>query len=88
MISTEKVSRKYDLYCQYDVYMPWLVENGFALKDLPLTAKTECGEDVVVDAYYNDSKQLIWKISTIQSNGWVRVHHYHPDGAVEEYFEK
>lgn len=87
-MNTNEVAKKYDLCGQYNVYMPWLEENGFTLQDLPLTAKTDCGEDVIVDAYYNDEKELIWKISTVQDNGWIKILHYHPDGTVEETYER
>lgn len=85
--STKEVAKKFDLYNQYAVYQPWLEENGFTLQDLPLSAKTECGEDVIVDAYYEED-ELIWKISTVQSNGWLRINCYHPDGTVEEMYER
>ena len=88
MSSTTNVAKKFDLHGQYHVFQPWLEENGFSLEDLPLTAKTEDGETVIVEAYYNEEKELIWKISTCQDNGWIRVNHYHPDGTVEESFEK
>lgn len=87
MSSTKEVAKKFDLYGQYAVYQPWLEENGFTLEDLPLTAKTECNEDVIVDAYY-EGDELIWKITTIQSNGWLRTNYYHSDGTVEETFER
>lgn len=88
MSSTIDVRKKFDLYRQYDVYEPWLKENGFTLNDLPLSAKTDCGEDVIIEAERDDDGNIIWKISTFQDNGWLRINRYHNDGTVEESYEK
>lgn len=85
MESTTKVKRMFDLCRQYDVYEPWLKENGFTLQDLPLTAKTEDGEDVIVEALEQDG-EVVWKITTVQSNNWLRTNYYYEDGTVEELY--
>ena len=85
--SARKVMKKFDLYRQYDVFQPWLEENGFTREDLPLTATTELGEDLILDAYEQDG-ELIWRTKALQPNDWLRVHCYHPDGSIEEYYER
>ena len=87
MTSTENIKRKFDLCRQYDVFEPWLKECGYSWNDLPLTAKTESGEDVIVDAFTQDEK-IVWHIATLQDNGWIRINLYYEDGTVEELFDK
>ena len=87
MKSTREVTKMFDLGRQYDVFEPWLKENGFSIEDLPLTAKTELGEDVIVEAWRDDDGKLVWKISTLQKNRWYRVNVYYDDGTVEELYE-
>jgi hypothetical protein len=87
MSSTREIKRRFDLCRQYDVFEPWLFECGFSWEDLPLTAKTETGEDVIVDAFSQDDK-IVWQISTLQGNGWIRVNLYYEDGTVEELYER
>lgn len=89
MISTESVTRLFDFGRQYDAYLPWLEANGFTVSDLPLAATTEGGENCLVEAFVDEETgDLIWKISTFQSNGWTRVNFYYKDGSVEETYEK
>ena len=88
MSSTKDVAKKFDLCRQYDVYGPWLKENGFKLEDLPLTTTTETGEDVIIMAQLDNDGEIVWKISTLQDNGWIRINYYHKDGTVEEMFER
>ena len=85
--STTDVLKLYDLNRQYDVYEPWLKENGFSLKDLPLAAVTADGENCLVDVC-NDDGEIVWKISTFQKNGWTRINYYYRDGSTEEMYEK
>lgn len=87
MKSTTEVKKLYDLCGQYAVFEPWLKENGYTLKDLPLTAQTEDGEDVIVEAYTQDG-EIVWMISTMQNNGWMCIKRYYIDGTVEESFSR
>lgn len=88
-ISTNDVRKKYDLYGQYDVYLPWLHENGLSMRDLPVTAKTETGEIVFIEVNgRDDDGHWIWKISTLQGNGVFLVNYYYYDGTVEELYER
>ena len=88
-ISTTDVKKKFDLHHQYDVFLPWLHENGVSMRDLPVTAQTETGETVIVEVNgRDDDGHWIWRISTLQENGWIRVNNYYYDGTVDEMFEK
>jgi len=84
---TKDVMKKFDLCRQYDVFEVWLKECGFSIDDLPLSAKTETGEDVIVEATRDDDGKIVWKISTMQKNDWIRVNYYYDDGLVEELYE-
>lgn len=87
--STTAVRKKYDLYRQYDVFLPWLHENGLSMKELPVAAKTETGEIILVEVNgRDDDGHWIWKISTLQSNGVFLVNYYYYDGTVEETYER
>lgn len=87
MKSTTEITRLFDLGRQYDVFEPWLKENGRSIEDLPLSAETEDGEYVIVEAFEQDG-DIVWHISTVQSNNWVRINNYYRDGTVEEYYER
>ena len=86
--STLEVKKMYDLGRQYDVIGPWLKENGCTINDLPLSAKNDSGEDVIVEAQIDENGDPIWKITTIQKNEWSRINFYHRDGTVEEMYSK
>ena len=91
MSSTKEVKRMFDLCRQYDVYEPWLKDNGFSLEDLPLVAENETGERVIIEAERDENGNPIWKISTLQEgnkyHNWIRVNYYYEDGTVEELYE-
>ena len=87
MISTKEITKMFDLGRQYDVYAPWLKANGYTTEDLPLHAKTEHGEDVIVEATHDENGKIVWKITTVQKNRWYRINYYYDDGTVEELYE-
>ena len=87
-MDTNEVIKKYDLAFQYGVFEPWLKENGFTIEDLPLTATTELGEEVVIECEWNeDLHERVWKTSVLQQNGWLRVKRYYADHTIEETYE-
>lgn len=87
--SSGEVKRMFDLGRQYDVFEPWLKENGFEVTDLPLTAEMEDSKEfVIVDAYHDENGDLVWRTTTAQDNGWLRTNIYYKDGATEELYEK
>lgn len=53
-----------------------------------MAAKTEFGENMIVDARYDDDGEVVWKISTMQDNDWLRINRYDKNGTVEEAYEK
>lgn len=87
-IGIAQIKKMYDFGRQYDVFGKWLMENGCALKDLPLTTKNEFGEDVTIEAQIQEDGIIVWKTTTIQRNHWNRIDYYYPDGIVEEMYEK
>ena len=88
-VSTKEVKKMFDLCRQYDVFEPWLKENGYTIEDLPLAAKNEDGESVIIESGGTDERgKVIWRISTLQSNRWMRVNYYYYDGYIEETYER
>lgn len=89
MVSTNEIKKKYGLCVQYSIYEPWLKENGFNIENLPLAAKTEDGEDVIIEnGGFDDDGNIIWRISTFQTNGWTAIREYYKDGTITETFER
>lgn len=78
----------FDTGRQYDVYEPWLRENGKTLEDLPLVGKNDVGENVIVSAKKDTDGAVIWITCTAQKNGWVRINRYFKNGTVEEEYQK
>lgn len=73
----------------YNIFEPWLKQNGYTVTDLPLTAEWYTGEPVIVEVTGKDeSGNWIWKLSTAQDNGWMRITYYYADGTVEELYEQ
>ena len=87
MKSTKEIKQELNISLAYSVFEPWLKANGFTIEDLPLTATNEDGEEVIIEAYKDDDG-TVWKISTLQSNGWTRINHYHKDGTIEELYSR
>ena len=56
-------------------------------KKFPLTAKNENGENVIIEIGYVEG-EMIFTVTTAQTNGWLRVNTYWPDGTVEETYKK
>lgn len=88
-VSTNEVKKMYDLCRQYDVFKPWLTENGYAIEDLPLAAENEDGEAVILQIAGTDERgDPIFEMTTAQSNGWLRINYYYRDGTVEETYKR
>lgn len=51
--------------------------------DLPATAVNENGDNVIID--YVDG---CYKVATLQKNGWCKTNIFHPDGTIEELYER
>ena len=49
--------------------------------------QNENGDYVNVHTYMNEANEKVKQYKTYQSNGWVRVVEYYPDGTITETFE-
>ena len=56
-------------------------------KTLPLNAENECGESVIIERGHNGDLAY-YKLSTFQSNDWVRINCYYEDGSIDETYER
>lgn len=50
---------------------------------LPLVGKNEEGETVMAEVLHQ-----FLKMTTYQSNGWIRINYFYPDGTIEEMFDR
>lgn len=50
---------------------------------LPCTAHNESGEFVVIE-----KSGSAFRLTTLQSNNWLRINEYYPDGTITETFER
>ena len=51
--------------------------------DMPLVGENEDGEMVMTEV----TSEFV-KMSTYQSNGWIRINYFYPDGIVEEMYDR
>ena len=72
----------------YEDILELIEDTGFTVDDLPLTSVNDDGENIVVDREDTEDGQIVLKLSTAQSNGWMRVNYFWPDGTTEEMYEK
>lgn len=56
-------------------------------RTLPLGAENEDGEPVIIEAGRTDGEKW-FKLTTSQSNGWLRTNYIWENGTCEELFEK
>lgn len=56
-------------------------------KTLPLVAENEFNERVIIEKRNNGELEY-YKVSTLQSNNWVRVNCYYKDGSTDETYKK
>ena len=55
--------------------------------EFPITAKNEDGENVIIEIGYVDG-EMLFTLTTAQSNGWMRINTYWSDGTIEETYKK
>lgn len=73
----------------YNDFLKLIEEGGYTIKDLPLTAENDAGELVILSVVgFDNDDNPIWRTETLQENEYVRINIYHPDGTVEEMYEK
>lgn len=63
------------------------LEKMTAGKTFPLSAENVDGEPVVIECG-KDNDLRFFKLSTAQTNNWLRVNYIWEDGTTEELFEK
>lgn len=51
--------------------------------DLPATTVNEDGENVIINCVDD-----CYRVTTLQKNGWYRTNIYHPDGTIEELYDR
>lgn len=51
--------------------------------DLPATAVNEDGDNVIIDCIDD-----CYRVTTLQKNEWYRTNIYHPDGTIEELYDR
>ncbi len=56
-------------------------------KTLPFVAENEDKERVVIEKR-NSGGRSYYKLSTFQSNDWVRINRYYEDGSFDETYER
>lgn len=55
-------------------------------KDFPVAGTNEYGENVMIEHY--DGDWPYFKVTTFQSNDWVRINYFYQNGDVDEIYEK
>ena len=53
----------------------------------PLYGETEDGEDQIIEVGADKEMGQFFRVTTYQSNDWIRVNIYYEDGTTEELFE-
>lgn len=56
-------------------------------REFPITAKNEDGENVIIEIGYVDG-EMLFAVTTAQTNGWLRINTYWADGTIEETYKK
>ena len=79
--------KMFDTCGQYATIEKWAEKNHIAWNDYPICAKTEDGENIVVDVY-GEEDGIVYEITIPQANGWNRITCYHKDGTVEDTYKK
>ena len=55
--------------------------------ELPLSAKNENGELVIIEERISDGIPF-YRLTTVQNNNWCRINCYYADGTINETFER
>ena len=66
-----------------------LKQTGFSVHDLPLTGRNVNGETVILSASKDieNPADAVYRLETMQKNGWVRNNVFYKDGTEEEFYE-
>ena len=55
--------------------------------ELPLSAKNENGELVIIEERISDGIPF-YRLTTVQNNNWCRINCYYADGTINETYER
>ncbi len=55
--------------------------------ELPLSAKNENGEFVIIEERISDGIPF-YRLTTVQDNNWCRINCYYADGTIDETYER
>ena len=55
--------------------------------ELPLSAKNENGELVIIEERISDGIPF-YRLTTVQNNKWCRINCYYADGTIDETYER
>ena len=55
--------------------------------ELPLSAKNENGELVIIEERISDGIPF-YRLTTVQDNNWCRINRYYADGTIDETYER
>ena len=55
--------------------------------ELPLSAKNENGELVIIEERISDGIPF-YRLTTVQNNNWCRINCYYADGTIDETYER
>ena len=55
--------------------------------ELPLSAKNENGELVIIEERISDGISF-YRLTTVQDNNWCRINCYYADGTIDETYER
>ena len=56
--------------------------------ELPLSAKNENGELVIIEERKDTDGNPYYKLTTVQNNNWCRINCYYADGTIDETYER
>ena len=55
--------------------------------ELPLSAKNENGELVIIEERISDGIPF-YRLTTVQNNNWCQINCYYADGTIDETYER
>lgn len=55
-------------------------------KNFPIAGVNKCGEHVIIT--HRNGDDPYFQVSTLQTNGWIRINNYYKDGSTDEIYKK
>ena len=69
----------------YESIKKQIEESG---EELPISAKNENGELVIIEERKDTDGNPYYKLTTVQNNNWCRINCYYADGTIDETYER